>query len=278
MSSPPEGSCLHHKQSVHRIIPVRSYSFTGALALRHWGDGSLGFNVIDSASTQGFGGLVPPELEAVARGSAVAQEHWLAYVLSLPRAGEMHVDPPHGSGWQRLVVGRKRWIMVDPATFEMNNYRPGFGAGNDDRDTLDMQARFLCHPLQHPAWLTLTSSSLGRRSLATRPPSQQTLGLGISYAALSAGRMQFARLSLRSGCRAMLPEGKWMSVIDQGDRNPRIVFLIHSSIDIVLVFSNLLSGARRPRGAIACWWCAELPRVCCAIALVVRCLCYIYCS
>lgn len=94
---------------------------TGAAALAAWeqSPSAAAPNVIDSEATRpGSRALLPAALAAVPGSGAVPDRLRLAYVLSpLPGTagdcGELHCDPPMGSGWQFLCRGRKTWFCVD---------------------------------------------------------------------------------------------------------------------------------------------------------------------
>ena len=79
----------------------------------------LSCNVIDSQCRRP-GSLIPAALAATPGADAVRPSLRLAYVLSpLPEVpgafGDLHCDPPLGSGWQYLARGRKRWHCIDDA-------------------------------------------------------------------------------------------------------------------------------------------------------------------
>jgi hypothetical protein len=96
---------------------------SGAAALAAWdaanvaGGVPLTANVIDSEA-QHPGTLLPAALRDTPGADAVSARLRLAYVISpLPATagdfGTLHCDPPLGSGWQFLAVGRKRWHCID---------------------------------------------------------------------------------------------------------------------------------------------------------------------
>jgi hypothetical protein len=96
--------------------------FTGRDALAAWDAGLLACNVIDSECSR-TGGLMPPGLAAIPGMEKVHAHLRLAYVLSpLPEVsgafGDLHCDPPMGSGWQYLVRGSKTWQCIDDAPVE----------------------------------------------------------------------------------------------------------------------------------------------------------------
>ena len=95
---------------------------TGSVALARFDDASLRHNVIDSECRRPAS-LMPAALAATPGAEAVRAGLRLAYVLSPVPAtpgefGDLHADPPLGSGWQYLSKGRKRWHCVDDAAVE----------------------------------------------------------------------------------------------------------------------------------------------------------------
>lgn len=107
---------------------VRGYSAnagvvtTGRVALASFDAHALACNVIDSECKRPAA-LMPLALAATPGIESVHSSLRLAYVLSplpavLGEFGDLHCDPPWGSGWQWLARGRKRWHCVDDAPVE----------------------------------------------------------------------------------------------------------------------------------------------------------------
>ena len=95
---------------------------TGSAALAGFDDATMAHNVID-AECRRPAELMPAALAATPGAQAVRAALRLAYVLSPVPAvhgefGDLHQDPPMGSGWQYLSRGRKRWHCVDDAAVE----------------------------------------------------------------------------------------------------------------------------------------------------------------
>ena len=95
---------------------------TGIAALASFDDQTLRHNVIDSECHRPAS-LMPAALAATPGADAVRASLRLAYVLSPVPAtrgafGDLHQDPPMGSGWQYLSRGRKRWHCVDDTAVE----------------------------------------------------------------------------------------------------------------------------------------------------------------
>jgi hypothetical protein len=94
-------------------------SLHGRAALASFDDDTLRCNVIDSECSRPAA-LMPAALAASPGTDAVRASLRLAYVLSpMPAVagafGDLHCDPPMGSGWQFIARGRKRWHCVDDA-------------------------------------------------------------------------------------------------------------------------------------------------------------------
>ncbi len=103
-----------------------SHTLSGLEALTAFDDGSLTFNVVDSASTRGHSALLPIALAKIGKESDIRESLWLAYVISPAsiEIGCLHNDPCLGSGWQYLASGRKQWYIIDdknPA-FSLSKY------------------------------------------------------------------------------------------------------------------------------------------------------------
>ena len=113
---------------------------TGQSALDAWDSQCLGFNIVDSVSSRGYSLLLPKALEIINRKADVEESLWLAYVLSPAnplQCGEIHIDPPFGSGWQYLAVGKKTWYVMDRSLFSIDDYNSSI-AGDKEFDAPDM--------------------------------------------------------------------------------------------------------------------------------------------
>ena len=105
-----------------------SQSSSGREALAAWNNDELLFNVVDSASTRG-NSLLSHSLAEIGRNAGVDEDFLLAYVLSPVslngQAGELHIDPPYGSGWQYLAGdSSKTWFIIDgnDVNFSLTDY------------------------------------------------------------------------------------------------------------------------------------------------------------
>mmetsp|Transcript_4498 Transcript_4498/g.14692 ORF Transcript_4498/g.14692 Transcript_4498/m.14692 type:complete len:279 (+) Transcript_4498:928-1764(+) len=113
-------------------VEVSGYSddggqgLSGSEALVALDAGALPFNVIDcSTSAEVLERLLPAALRARAEACGVREKLRLAYVLSEPQQGKLHVDPLLGSAWQYLCQGKKQWFAVDPDGFEYRSNPTG---------------------------------------------------------------------------------------------------------------------------------------------------------
>jgi hypothetical protein len=97
---------------------------SGLAALEAYDASRLLINIVDSVSTRG-NGLLPCELKAINDRASVDESVSLAFVISpiSQSQGELHIDPPFGSGWQYLCVGTKKWSVLDSSTFSLDKWK-----------------------------------------------------------------------------------------------------------------------------------------------------------
>lgn len=124
-------SQLRKEQLVTGYAGGKTFQLPGRVALQQWEDNTLGFNIVDSSSTRGSIGLLPKALGDINRTRHVPESVWLAYVLSPSRphaCGELHIDPPFGSGWQYLATGSKVWYVLDGSSFSLAGHTASLDA------------------------------------------------------------------------------------------------------------------------------------------------------
>jgi hypothetical protein len=166
---------------------------SGKECLCAWDDNTLAFNVIDSVSTRGHSLLMPAYLAEIGRESGVSESMWLAYVVSAAssQCGELHVDPPFGSGWQYLAQGIKQWFIIDEQdpSFSLKSYNAtSAAASGPDMSTIAASmgsgriysavistGDFLSCPLDWPHAVFTREKSIGLSGYTATPELRQAV-------------------------------------------------------------------------------------------------------